>query len=58
MKKWDKKTIMWWLDNIIPDDFKCDGMHITFPNDDTAIIELTNRSDAERKDGDGDEADD
>lgn len=53
MKKWDKKTIMYRLDRILPDNFECNHIQITFPNDDTARIELMNDSDADRNDGDG-----
>ena len=53
MKKCDKKKIMEHLDNFITEDFECDYISVTFPNDNMVRIELTNDSEEEQKDGDG-----
>ena len=50
MRKRDKKSIMYALDQLIPDSFECNHIRITFPDDDTARIELMN--DTEQNGGD------
>ena len=63
MKKWGKKEIMEHLDSFITEDFECDYISVTFPNDNMVRIELnnmerielTNDSEAEQKEGDGDD---
>ena len=54
MKKWGKKEIMERLDSLITKAFECDHIRVTFPNDDMVRIELTNDSEKEQMDGDGD----
>lgn len=44
MKKWGKKEIMEHLDSFITEDFECDHISVTFPNDNMVRIELTNDS--------------
>lgn len=46
MKKWGKKEIMEHLDSFITEDFECDHISVTFPNDNMVRIELTNDSEA------------
>jgi len=54
MNKWGKKEIMEHLDSLITEAFECDHISVTFPNDNMVRIDLTNDSDTDQKDGDGD----
>ena len=42
MKKFDKKAIMCRLDKLMPDGFECKHIYVTFPDDNTVRIELSN----------------
>ena len=49
----DKKWLMGFINNIIPDDFELTHCSLTFNDDGSATLWITNKEDDPAKDGDG-----
>ena len=49
----DKKWLMGFVNNIIPDDFELTHCSLTFNDDGSATLWITNKEDEKPKDGDG-----
>ena len=46
----DKERIICFLEEFIPEDFKCGHISVTFNDDDSAVITLSNKEEKENAD--------